>query len=341
MPCPLTEADWEEPCLPLTQEALLRSLAPHAAWYKRPPDAKRDAPVLDDFSQWVHGHVVSVLKARDAHELRGQDLSPSRRALRHVCYKILCRCVQVLTHDEGSDQLVPALREDLTSVTKGAVMPVRHWLHPSAGESHRLRNTPHGPVLPATTADVKLVAWLKGSMMDEIADRMPGLTRLSPEARVTVYATRMRRRLRSALDSAMPDAAIRRSGADILVEEWEVMTPIDLMKRALAVAGELGIDRVLDAPGDEAVALLDLERRPVPADLERRLDPLIQQLAARLAMERSPANAVLAEQWGKLLERHKIAPCDRPSMSVAMLAAYLHDPRIDLKRIRELVGTGS
>lgn len=332
----LTASDWQEPQLPRTQEALLRAFDPYIPWYSRPPSARPNAPQVEDFSRWVHARMIEELSMRTDPEMRGQDLSFSRLATRHICYSILRCAAENIVQQRGPAEIVSTLRFNLRSIIEAKILPVRHWHHPLSSQTHRLQQMPSGPAIKATVPDVKLAEWLRGGAnLERLIEGMPELVRLSPDARLIIYAKRLREQLKTLLDSNMPTEEVRENVVRLVTDEWVTMIPADYQERVMEIAREIGLPNIFDVSEREVVSRLNLERRVNSAEDEERMNPLLQQLALRLALEREPSLSELSEQWSKLLTQYKVAACDRPFMTVAMLAAMLGDRSLELKDIRE------
>lgn len=332
----VTDADWQGERLARTQEEYLRSFALQMPWYKSPPEMETArTPVA--FCKWVHRRIEDVLQLRKRAWIKKHGTTFERKVFQHLSYKVLSHAVRGFTHSRTEEETAGAVRQDLESVKLGGVMPVYSSLHPLAAEPYQLRQTRHGPVLDASEADEELTEWFRGEPLRTAIAAFPELTRPSPEVKLLEYARPVRQKLLVLLQTDAPEEERRLQGAEVLLDAWLAMTEqMRIQDRAEAAAKEFALDGILDQRPRDVVDRLAIPVLLSDTARERRAHPLMQQLSIRLAVEDDvEALQEFVAQWSRQLLALGVASCDRPTMSMAMLAGYLRNPEVPLEEVRQ------
>lgn len=329
--------------MPRTQEKLLRAYAPVLPWYISPPGGP--APSVDDFSEYLRTRLLDILKPQNDPAIRMQDLQSRRRALRHINYQILQRCTTCLTKMFTAEEMAEGVRNDMLHVTRYSemVLPTPH--HPLYGTPLRARTEFRSgmqiQVMDADTKDRELARWIS-DRIDQLIQALPELTQPHRICRVSEAAPRLRGRIRDILGDGTdgknyPTEIQRKKIMDTLIEEWlNIIVQMKVEERAEQAAKDNGFNGILNSMPMEALEKLRLET--MTREQEEKLNPLLQQLAMLLATNSAAVGDLnsYTSAWAKMLVRLGVPACDRPSISIAMLACMSQhsDTTIDDLRLK-------
>ena len=333
----LSDASWQEPQLARTQEQYLRTLAFAMPWFLRPPEST--GLQIADFAEYARQKLVQIFQSASVPALRGQDLSERRRALRHICFRLIEESRYMLTHGEKPEAIAGVVRKDLQHICTHKELLIPHQHHPlyTDGRAHtEERGGREFKIIAANTDDRKLAEWVKDTVLPQWLESLPGLSQKSPNIRLIEYARAMRNKLRSLIQGyeLAPYGRFndkqRSELLDVILDEWVSMAnQMNLDTRALALVQEMKpLEGILDASPDEVAARLDVDALVRTREDEAKINPLLQQIVLRLTSEKDGLFALeqISTAWAVAQMRLGIASCDRPATALAALAAIVRYP---------------
>ena len=333
----LTDTSWQEPQLARTQGQYLRVLSYKMPWFLRPPDST--GLQIADFIEFARQKLVEVCRPGDVPVLRGQDVSERRRVLRHICFRVIEESSYMLTHGEKPDIIAERVRRDLQHICTHRELLISHHNHPLHGDPLRARTEERGgqevQVMAANTEDRKLAEWIKSSALPVWMGALPGLSQKSPNIRLIEYVPGMRRTLRAMIQKyELPPYARftqeqRSEMLDVIMEEWLKMADqMHIAERAEAVEEDMDLTGILEARPQEVLRQLNVASLLQTREQEEKINPLLQQLVLRLALEKDGLGALeyVSTEWVTAQRRLGISSCDRPSTALATLAVLTRYP---------------
>ncbi len=333
----LSDASWQEPQLPRTQEQYLRTLAYKMPWFLRPPEST--GVQIADFVEYARQKLVQIFQSASVPALRGQDVSERRRVLRHICFRLIEESSYMLTHGEKEQTIVDLVRKDLQHICTHRELMIPHQHHPlyADGRAHtQERGGREVKIIAANTDDRKLAEWVKDKVLSQWLESLPGLSQKSPDIRLIEYARMMRNKLRVLIEGyeLQPYGRFndeqRSELLDVILDEWVRMAnQMDLDTRALAVVKEMKpLEGILDASPDEVATRLNVDVLVRTREDEEKINPLLQQIVLRMTSEKDGLFALeqISTAWALAQMRLGIASCDRPATALAALAAIVRYP---------------
>lgn len=257
--------------------------------------------------------------------------------MRHLSYKFLKDAVQCHIAHVTPSFVQEGMRQELHRISSQGVMFMEtpHHILYQDSRANPVSGIPMGKTLRADAKDREFARWLAGPPLDALLEGAKEFTIASKDCRVVEYGVKLRGKLRTLLQGkdALP-AEVRSECFKVLLDEWDMLTrATHLEERAKAVMTRHKLGDILDEkPGAvlEQVHPSQLATRAQEEDWR----PVYEQSLMHLTNEEySPELEELTVEWSKAMMRLGIPACDRPSLSMAILAMELHDPEVDIQSI--------